>query len=374
MKQDAKAIYAQSSDIKSRTYLQYRKDMKQKAIAELEILPWLRDKMQERDKKTVVEKFGGDKFLWFLRKGGINREPDFIIKYYSCGADYIEFQYAKEELSAYDFKISKIASKDRSTRQRIPKSNIKVLYVIKPTHKFAILDPDWIVKNSKQTVAPAWGNAEVFRVPEDNFERILQEDKELKNVCKMIDRKIAILDFQHNSIVLEKEKLSYLLQQVIDEEKMLKIIPKTLGGFFKICFILNYLEKTPVNANLWLVYILSFLNQKLNSYELFQLIYGLDFLYPGINLETNEISSLVKGLKEINGRVRQFSKSDGSFQSDKTLAPLEDTRYSLFVINILEDLIQDILFYYKDNIDLEPVTKIYQNVPNISKTFEFISK
>lgn len=32
--QDATAVYAQSSDIKSRTYLEYRKDMKKKAIAE----------------------------------------------------------------------------------------------------------------------------------------------------------------------------------------------------------------------------------------------------------------------------------------------------------------------------------------------------
>lgn len=45
MQQDAKTIYAQSSDIKSRTYLEYRKDMKQKAIAELEIFPWLIDKI-----------------------------------------------------------------------------------------------------------------------------------------------------------------------------------------------------------------------------------------------------------------------------------------------------------------------------------------
>lgn len=45
--------------------------MKQKAIAELEVLPWLRKKIQEKDKKASVEKFGGDKFIWFLRKGGI---------------------------------------------------------------------------------------------------------------------------------------------------------------------------------------------------------------------------------------------------------------------------------------------------------------
>jgi len=37
MKLDAKTTYAQSSDIKSRTYLEYRRDMKRKAIAELEV-------------------------------------------------------------------------------------------------------------------------------------------------------------------------------------------------------------------------------------------------------------------------------------------------------------------------------------------------
>lgn len=36
MKLDAKTIYAQSSDIKCQTYLEYRKYMKKKAIAELD--------------------------------------------------------------------------------------------------------------------------------------------------------------------------------------------------------------------------------------------------------------------------------------------------------------------------------------------------
>ena len=112
---DAKTIYAQSSDIKSRTYLEYRKDMKQKAIAELEILPWLNSKLKELTKQDIkVEKYGGDKFIWFLRKGGITREPDFIVIYPNSKKEYIEFQYTKNEIKAYDFKISKIAPSDRS--------------------------------------------------------------------------------------------------------------------------------------------------------------------------------------------------------------------------------------------------------------------
>ena len=78
MKRDTKEIYAQSSDIKSRTYLEYRKDMKQKAVSELEILSWLKERVRKEDKRASVEKYGGDRFIWFLRKGGITREPDFI--------------------------------------------------------------------------------------------------------------------------------------------------------------------------------------------------------------------------------------------------------------------------------------------------------
>ncbi|MBP8590919.1 hypothetical protein KBI33_00400 [Candidatus Shapirobacteria bacterium] len=369
---DAKTIYAQSSDIKSRTYLEYRKDMKQKAIAELEVLPWLKKKIRQKDKKAVVEKFGGDKFIWFLRKGGITREPDFVAKYSNKETKYVEFQYAKKELSAYDFKISKIAPKNRTLNKRAPKDDTEILYVVKPTYEFAILSPDWIIKNSKQAIASAWGNAPVFRVPKEKFKKVLQKDKELKAVCDFIDKKISILDFQHKTIEMEENKLSYLLQQVIDEEKILKIIPKTIDGFFKVCFMLDHIEKIPTNANLWLVYILSFLDQSLNSYELFRLIYSLDFLYQKVELKTNELSRLVRGLKEINKQVERFSNPDGSFRSDKTIAPLEDTRYSLFIINILEDLTQDVLYYYGNNINLRPITRIYQTVPQINKTFQFV--
>lgn len=211
MNLDTKTIYAQSSDIKSRTYLEYRKDMKQKAIAELEVLPWLRDKIRDKDKKAIVEKCGGDKFIWFLRKGGITREPDFIVKYAGGEVKYIEFQYAKEQLRAYDFKISKIAPKDRKLKKRVPKKDTEILYIIKPTSEFALIEPAWIVKNSKETVAAAWGNAPVFRVPSDNFGKILRTDNALKNVCGQIDKKAAILDFQHEAITAEKERLSYLL-------------------------------------------------------------------------------------------------------------------------------------------------------------------
>lgn len=79
---DAKTTYAKSSDIKGRSYLEYRRDMKRKAIAELEMLVYLPDilKKELNTKNLFIKKWGGDKFLWFLRKGGITREPDFLIE------------------------------------------------------------------------------------------------------------------------------------------------------------------------------------------------------------------------------------------------------------------------------------------------------
>ncbi len=369
---DKKLIYAQSSDIKSRTYLEYRKDMKKKAIAELEVLPWLNQQIKKENSQAHIEKYGGDRFIWFLRKGGITRAPDFIIKYTNKPAEYVEFQYTKEQLKAYDFKVSKIAPKDRKLQKRIPRTGIRILYIIKPIYEFAFLDPLWIVKNSQETVAPAWGNAPVFRVAEKKIKNLLKADKNLKTVCDMIDMKLEVLNFQHNLIAIEREKFSHLLQQVVDEKKLLTITPKTLSGFFRVCFILNHIEKTPVNVNIWLVYLLSFLDQKLNSREIFELIYSLDFLYSKTDLQKNEVNRMVDGIKKLDKKIQSFSKQDGSFQSDKVLSPLEDTRYSLFAINILEDLTQDILFYYGKQAGLKPVKKIYQTVPFWHKTFKFI--
>lgn len=363
---DAKTVYAQSSSISSRTYLEYRRDMKQKAIAELEMLIWLKNKFKEQDKKIIVEKFGGDRDVWFLRNGGVTGDADYIVKYPDGKTEFIEFQYAKKEMKNYDFKISKITPKKKNN------DNTKILYLIKPTAKFAFIEPEWIVKNSVRAAAAAWGNAPVYRVGKEVFDKLMKEDETLAEVCDIIDKKTKILDFQHNAINASKNQLSYLLQQVVDENKIVKIMPKTLEGFFEVCFILNHIDKFPENANMWLVYLLSYADEELNSYELFQLIYCLDFLYPKIELKENELKTVVKNIQQILERIKSFSKNDGSYQSDKTLPPLEDTRYCLFCINIMEDLIQDLLFYYGNDVGLKPIQRIYENLKDLDKTYSFI--
>ncbi|HID26948.1 MAG TPA: hypothetical protein EYP22_03825 [Methanosarcinales archaeon] len=54
MSKDAKMIYAQSNDIKARTYLEYRIDMKKKAIAELETKDWRAKKLEDIYRKSVI--------------------------------------------------------------------------------------------------------------------------------------------------------------------------------------------------------------------------------------------------------------------------------------------------------------------------------
>ena len=108
-----------------------------------------------------------------FEKRGITRDPDFIIKYPDGKEEYLEFQYAKEELNNYDFKISKITPKSK----KLKKANTRILYLIKPSAKFAIIPPEWIVENSIKTVAPAWGNAPVYRVPNEKFSKLMEADK-----------------------------------------------------------------------------------------------------------------------------------------------------------------------------------------------------
>lgn len=371
---DAKTIYAQSSDIKSRTYLEYRKDMKKKAIAELEILDWLKSKLLSLYPKQKIEvsKSGGDAFLWFLRKGGVTREPDYKVMVGNKDFD-IEFQYAdKIGLNYFDFAVSKITKKNRKTGKREPHQDRKILYILKNNHSFAFFDPEWVLKNGKIGFVDAW-RKDAYRIPKTKFLKVLESDSTLKSVIEMVGIKNYILNFQHDLIGIVKEKLSYLLQQVVDEQKIVKIIPNDLDSFFRVCFILDNLNKIPQNINLWLVYLLSFVSDKNTTEDLFKIIYCIDFLYSKTELKQNELESLLEKIKKCFGLLENFEQKDGSFKSSINLSPIDETRSAIFSINLLEDLTQDLIFYYKVK-ELRPITKIYQNLHFIRNTFRLIHK
>ena len=78
--------------------------MKKKAISELEIKEWLENKLKEELGRKDIVVDGGDKFLWFLRAGGITREHDFVAYVGEKEKLFVEFQYAdKEDLQYFDF-------------------------------------------------------------------------------------------------------------------------------------------------------------------------------------------------------------------------------------------------------------------------------
>ena len=369
MKTDAKTIYAQSSDIKSRTYLEYRKDMKKKAIAELETIDWLSKKLTEiYGGKTIVRKSGSDANIWFLRKGGISRESDFEAEHKGI-IEKFEFQYANtDELDFFDFKVSKVGKKIKE--KRIPFTDRKFIYIVKSTLQYAILETDWIMQNGKEAGVPAWGNRTAFRVPNEKFKQILKIDKNLKPLVENIDKKIELLNFQNNFIKLEEEILSNLLQTVTDKNAIIKFIPKDLDSFYKVCFIIDRLNEIPINANIWLVYVLSFFDDNLSSYQIAQLIYCIDFLYSKIELKRNELEKVKETIQKIKNYCEIKQENNGRIETSVNLSPVEEIRNFVFTVNLLEDLIQDSIFYYKTN--FKPIEKIFENIKNISTIIEII--
>jgi len=370
MNLDGKTIYAQSSDIKSRTYLEYRKDMKKKAIAELEILEWLEDKVKEfyAHKSVKVYKSGGDKFLWFLRKGGVTREPDYIAEVDDKKIE-IEFQYAeKADLKFYDFKVSKISKSKKGKRE--PINNKSFIYIHKPSFSYAIFTAEWIFEHSQYGFVAAW-RCYAYRFPKENFESLLKPDPGLKSICQKIDAKNFIHNFQHQLIDLNKDKLSKLLQGVIDEDRIVKIMPKDLDSFFNVCFILDNLNRIPQNTNLWLIYILTYINKDILLVDIAKIVFCIDFLYSQIKLNTNELTQLISKIKELLTKIKSFYQNDGSYKSSLKSSPLEETRYAIFSINLLEDVIQDIIYYYSVS-ELQPIKKIYENVNDFQQTYKLI--
>jgi hypothetical protein len=347
--------------------------MKRKAIAELEILEWLEDKIKKLypGKQVKVYKSGGDKFLWFLRQGGITREPDFIAEINEGKKIEIEFQYAeKEDLKFYDFKVSKVVK--RKGKENQPIQDKIFVYIHKTKLKYAIFKPNWIVHNGQYGIVEAW-RSYAFRIPKEKFEKILKPDDSLRNICQRIDMKNFILNFQHKLIEIYKEKLSNLLQSVIDENKIVKIIPRDLESFFKVCFILDNINRVPQNANLWLIYLLTFINDRISLEDISKITYCIDFLYSKIKLQPNELEQLITKAKLLLEMIKGFYQNDGSYKSSITLSPLEETRYALFSINLLEDLIQDMIYYYPESVkELKPINKIYENIEDIEKTYNLI--
>lgn len=365
---DPKTKYAQSSDIKSRTYLEYRKDMKKKAIAEMETREWFEGKLKEihRTDNVKVEKSGGDAHLWFSRGGTVSGEADY--KALIEGKEHkFEFQYAdRDDLPFYDFKVSKVGKKKKG--KRTPYGDKLFLYIMKPSNQFAIFTPEWIMENGREEGVPAWGNRTAFRVPSETFKAIFKEDESLEKVVETIDKKNQLLEIQSQFIERENRKFSRDLQKVVDEEEAFTILPKTLDGFYKSCFLVDKVEDHPRNYSVWLVYGTSFYSDCMSSYELAQLVYSLDFLYSGMEmLGQNEIDTLASTLAKAGKYIKSMQNSN--LQTSKDLSPREEIINFLFTVNLCEDISQELKHIYGVR-ELSPVNKIFQSVDSVDDVID----
>lgn len=377
-KLDPKITYAKSSDIKGRTYLEYRRDMKRKAIAELEAIEWIESVLQREysGSQARVEKSGGDRFLWFLRGGGVSREPDYIAtvdeKTYK-----IEFQYAdKADIDFYDFKLSKISRQDKAAGERVPKDDVVILYIDKMRSQYAFLTTAWIAQNGIIGQVPAW-RTEAYRVPAEKFRENLKQDESLSDLIQRIDDKNILLEFQHGAYERARRDLQQRVENAVLSGVDFRLIPTTLEGFWEACVILEAMERCSESLDAWLQKALDFANEAFTLEKLFKASFCLDYLYfckpvPDSGVEWEQandwLSRLGEVFRTIIERVNKFYSGHGQFQSESQRSACEETRYALFAIGVVEDMIQDAWHYYPETIAgriqnfPNPIKRIYQSV------------
>ena len=376
MKKNPTMTYAQSSDIKNRTFEEYRKDMKKKAIVELEILPWLQS-LLGHDKK--VAKHGTDRDLWFKRKGGITREPDYIVSSYGNPEDvqfYIEFQYSKEKRKEYHFKKSKVKRRGKKYQ-----SNTKILYIIQPLYSYGLIDPEFVTKKGAEKNIAAWGSRLGYEIKSEDLELKLQKNKDLREICTKWDRKIRLLEFQFLLLSKYEKQLHNQLEDALSGKIFsLRYDGKLLdyASLFQILFVLQNTKGKSKNAlNLLDQLSRSLKNRsfsKMDAIELFRLAYCLDFLYFSIEeeLAMNGIQNIVTILEYIHKAIIAFQKS---LSYDDTQEFRDQLQHLLYVINSYEDVKQDFLHYYNSTVStvLQRTTVIFESLENLEQIFELDS-
>ena len=372
-----RAAYAQSSDIRARSWQEYRRDMKKKAIAELEFLPFLQQVLAERyqDAALSVAKHGGDALLWF-DLGSVSQAPDYRAVRGDNSSFLYEFQLAEEteRLPFFDFKLAKVGKKERG-KDRVPYADREFFYILKDRRQYAFIEPEWIAANGNIAGVPAWGSRDAYRVPRDRFLPLFRDGGEsLAQAISGVDDKNYLLEFQAQFLEREGAQLSRELQQVVDEEKLLSIVPRTLEGFYRVCYLLDKIGKRPDAPGVWLVYLLSFFSGDMRSVDFARYIYALDFLYfHCAAMQENEKAALQPALAQAIAYIADRANAEtGTFSHDPKESPIEETRQILFAVNLIEDIKQDAVV--KLGLDLAKAETIFELLPDAAKTAAFIRK
>ena len=372
-----KTQFAQSSSSKPRDFLEYRLDMKKKAIIELEILPFLQETLRDRHNEQLitVKKHGADEKMWFLREGKQpTHDPDYLAILPNGCINLYEFQNAENgNRTTFDFKVSKVGKKiPRGTR--VPHSDREFFYVIFDECKYAFFTPEWVMENGSEGFISAW-RSNGYTIPHYTFKKIfLDGGPKLKRIIQTVNDKRKLLEFQRRFITQENRKLGKRLEQVIDENSLFKITPRTLQGFYEVCFLMNKLNRKPTAANVWLVYLAALFDERASTIDFARFMFALDFIYFKC-VEFNEKEEqvikqvLANSYKYIEDR---FDRYDGLFITDPDESEIEGTTNLLFAVNLLEDFHQDAVINFE--IEIDPVEKIFQSVPNTHSLAKWICK
>lgn len=186
-----------------------------------------------------------------------------------------------------------------------------------------------------------------------------------------VDDKNYLLEFQSEFLEQETRRLSRELQQVVDDEKLLSIVPRTLDGFYRVCYLLDKIGKQPDAPGVWLVYLASFFNDSIRAIDFARYIYALDFLYfKCANIQENERTVLQRCIAQAVEYIGRRVADTGALAIDPRESPLEETRQVLFAINLLEDLKQDAVV--KLGISMPKAKKIFEIIPDAARTASYI--
>lgn len=368
MAKAAKIAYAQSSDIKPRDFLQYRHDMKRKAIAELEFLDFLRTLFPG----AAVEKHGSDSERWFLRPTEkISQAPDYKVTYQDGSSELLEFQYAEEvRTDSYDFKISKVGKKAPGA-PRVPHADRRIFYVVKPAGRYALIDPAWIMQGRVAETVKAW-RSEGYRVPADVFnEKLEAGGAEMEAAISATNDKNVILEHQRRFLEGQRSLLSHDLQSVVDVESSLEITSHTLWGTFQVCLILSEIGEVPQRPASWLRHLCHFLDDdSLDAEEVAQWMFAFDFLYFLCeDLQGDEVQIVRKCLERLRGILQSWRYQDGRFCEDGQMHPREQTINILHTWNLFEDVWQDFAVRHGHG---EKVKKLFELLPDAHEVAEAI--
>lgn len=368
--------YAQSSDIKSRTWEQYREDMKRKAIAELECLGLLRALLAERSggRSVTVHKHGVDEVLWFDPKADLSRQPDYRATWSDGEEMLYEFKMSvKEDLRFFDLKKTNVHRAGRAPHR--PHEDRDISYVARAEEKNGFVSPKWVMENGRIGPVPAWGYRPAYRVPRDRFLPMLTDGGDrLGTVLRTIEEKEVLLDFQAGFVRNEQERLAGRLRRVVDDGVAFSVIPKTLDGFFEACFLMKHLTRFPDDAGLWLVQLFSLLEDDIVPTRLARAMYAIDSLYfraidaSEHGLRENEHRIMVEGLRRVGGRIGAYSWSGGSL--DPTVSPLEELRQMVFVVNLFEDWRQDVFHRWGEGprpAEVRAAGTIFESIPEVAE-------